>query len=160
MIAAVHSMRCGGATGRKILKLLMMAALLGVVEAGGLVRDGCWTFRCSDFPGGGAGTVAGFSYGCSYACGQNWDPYGDCPATDQTPADCDTKCVRQHPRLLLAPVSSSHLRLLECCVARALHHILVCSSGEAHARTLVRVLQDVFARVLTSLSSLLLSFSL
>jgi len=120
MIAAVHSMRCGGATGRKILKLLMMAALLGVVEAGGLVRDGCYTFSCSSIL---QDSYAGFRYGCNYGCGVEY-VHQSCPATESTPADCDTKCVRQHPRLLLAPVSSSHLRLLECCVARALHHLL------------------------------------
>lgn len=118
MIAAVHSMRCGGATGRKILKLLMMAALLGVVEAGGLVRGGCYTFRCSSVL---EGSSAGFGYGCSYACGGDApSSSGVCPATERTPADCDTKCVRQHPRLLLAPVSSSHLRLQAASLSAAL----------------------------------------
>ena len=117
MIAAVHSMRCGGATGRKILKLLMMAALLGVVEAGGLVRDGCYTFRCSSNL---EDSYAGFRYGCSYGCGVYSYQSGVCTATERTPADCDTKCVRQHPRLLLAPVSSSHLRLQAASLSAAL----------------------------------------
>ena len=84
----------GGAAMRKVMGVLMVAMLPGFVEAAGLVRDACMTF--------GSG---GFDYGCSWACGAS--SYGGaCPATERTPAQCDTTCVRHRPHLLLAPPAS------------------------------------------------------
>ena len=116
------SMRGGGAAGRKVMWVLMVAMLPGVVEAGKLVRDACQTF--------GSGY---FENGCSMGCGANTYS-GNCSATERTPAECDAKCVRH--------------RLPDCCVARALHHLVL--------HTLVRVLISLIA-CSPSLSSLLLS---
>ena len=87
------SMGGGGAAGRKVMWVLMVAMLPGFVEAAGLVRDGCKTFG-----------DAFFDFGCHLGCGASIT--GACPATERTPAECDTECVRQHPHLLLAPPAS------------------------------------------------------
>ena len=76
------SMGGGGAAGRKVMWVLMVAMLPGFVEAAGLVRDACKTL---------GGTF--FVYGCGYAM-------------TRTPAECDTKCVRHRPHVLLAPPAS------------------------------------------------------
>jgi hypothetical protein len=83
----------GGAAVRKVMRVLMVAMLPGFVEAAGLVRDACKTF------GGDA-----FGYGCDFGCGASLN--GACPATERTPAECDTKCVRHRPHVLLAPPAS------------------------------------------------------
>ena len=89
------SMGGGGAAGRKVMWVLMVAMLPGVVEAAGLVRDGCRTFGGNVF----------FEYGCGYGCGAS-SASSTCPATERTPAECDTKCVRHRPHVLLAPPAS------------------------------------------------------
>ena len=71
------------AAGWKVMRVLMVAMLPGVVEAAGLVRDACQTFRF-DFH---------FEIGCSFAM-------------TRTPAECDTRCVRHRPHVLLAPPAS------------------------------------------------------
>jgi hypothetical protein len=90
----------GGAAGLKVMGVLMVVMLTGVVEAGNLVRDGCKTF----------GSGGSFDYGCSMACGAD-DQYGVCPAADaidqERPwSECDYKCVRHRPHVLLAPPAS------------------------------------------------------
>ena len=86
----------GGAVGRKVMGALMVVMLPSVVEAAGLVRDACQkTFSSSVYS----------DYGCSTACGED-SYYGTCPATERTPAECDTRCVRHRPRVLLAPPAS------------------------------------------------------
>ena len=91
------SMGGGGAAGRKVMWVLMVAMLPGVVEAAGLVRDGCKAF--------GSGH---FDYGCGIGCGADQSSFssGTCPATERTPAECDTRCVRHRPHVLLAPPAS------------------------------------------------------
>ena len=64
------SMGGGGAAGRKVMRVLMVAMLPGFVEAAGLVRDACKAF----------GTGA-FVNGCNFAM-------------TRTPAECDAECVR------------------------------------------------------------------
>ena len=101
----------GGVEGR-LLGMLMIVTLPSAVEAGDLVKDGCKTF--------GRAAVGGwddvyFGMGCHYACRATYN--GPCPATDRTPTQLYTKCVRT------IRVSSSHLRLPDCCVARALRHL-------------------------------------
>ena len=88
------SMGGGGAAGRKVMWVLMVAMLPGVVEAAGLVRDLCMTF--GDYH---------FDNGCDFGCGAISDN-GACPATEPTPAECDTNCVRHRPHVLLAPPAS------------------------------------------------------
>ena len=86
----------GGAAGRKVMWVLMVAMLPGFVEAAGLVRDACKAFGC---------LCVAFNWGCDYGCGAG--TYGGaCPATERTPAECDTKCVRHRPHVLLAPPAS------------------------------------------------------
>ena len=88
------SMGGGGAAGRKVMWVLMVAMLPGFVEAAGLVRDACQTF----------GTVW-FDEGCGFGCGADtWN--GACTVTERTPAECDAKCVRHRPHVLLAPPAS------------------------------------------------------
>ena len=89
------SMGGGGAAGRKVMWVLMVAMLPGFVEAAGLVRVACQTFSSNGYFGGG----------CSRACGAD-SSFGTCPATERTPAECDTKCVRHRPHVLLAPPAS------------------------------------------------------
>ena len=89
------SVRGGGVAGRKVMWVLMVAMLPGFVEAAGLVRDGCKTFG-----------DAYFDAGCGIACGASHPYNGACPATERTPAECDTKCVRYRPNILLAPPAS------------------------------------------------------
>ena len=84
-----------GAAGRKVMWVLLVAMLPGVVEAAGLVRDGCKTFSSSGY----------FGYGCGFGCGASSNT-GTCPATERTPAECDAKCVRHRPHVLLAPPAS------------------------------------------------------
>ena len=84
----------GGAAVWKVMRVLMVAMLPGVVEAGNLVRDGCKAF----------GNVA-FDRGCSKACGAI-TPTSTCSATERTPTECDTECVRHRPHVLLAPPAS------------------------------------------------------
>ena len=88
------SMGGGGAAVWKVLRVLMVAMLPGVVEAAGLVRDGCLTFGGYEF-----------DHGCGWACGADSND-GACPATERTPAECDTRCVRHRPHVLLAPPAS------------------------------------------------------
>ena len=88
------SMGGGGAAGRKVMWVLMVAMLPGFVEAAGLVRDACKTF-------GGYY----FGYGCGFGCGMD-STIGACPATELTPAECDTRCVRHRPHVLFAPPAS------------------------------------------------------
>ena len=83
-----------GAAGWKVLWVLMVAMLPGFVEAAGLVRDACKAFG-----------VTYFDYGCGYGCGAS-SSSGTCPATERTPAECDTQCVRHRPHVLLAPPAS------------------------------------------------------
>ena len=87
------SMGGGGAAVWKVMRVLMVAMLPGVAEAAGLVRDACQMFG-NEY----------FDYGCSYGCG---DSSGTtCPATERTPAECDTRCVRHRPHVLLVPPAS------------------------------------------------------
>ena len=88
------SMGGGGAAVWKVMRVLMVAMLPGFVEAAGLVRDACKAFGDADF-----------DIGCHFGCGASSD-YGTCPATERTPAECDTKCVRHRPYVLLAPPAS------------------------------------------------------
>ena len=88
------SMRGGATAGWKFMGVLMVAMLPGVVEAAGLVRDACKAF---------GGTY--FVFGCHYGCGASSN-IGSCPATERTPAECDTRCVRHCPHVLLAPPAS------------------------------------------------------
>ena len=93
---AMCSIGGGGAAGWKVLWVLMVAMLPGVVEAAGLVRDGCQTF-------GGYY----FDQGCRAACGTTWwNGNLNCPVTERTPAECDTKCVRHRLHVLLTPPAS------------------------------------------------------
>ena len=85
----------GGAAGRKVMWVLLVAMLPGFVEAAGLVRDACKTFS----------SYTAFGYGCGFGCGAA-NHNGACPATERTPAECDTKCVRHRPHVLLAPPAS------------------------------------------------------
>ena len=89
------SMGGGGAAGRKVMWVLLVAMLPGFVEAAGLVRDACQTF----------GSSSAFDYGCDYGCGSDYHS-DTCPATERTPAECDTQCVRHRPHVLLAPPAS------------------------------------------------------
>ena len=90
------SMGGGEAAGRKAMGVLMVVMLPGVVEAGDLVRDACKTFS-SDWA---------FQYGCGAACGA-FNPSGSsCALPERTPAECDTRCVRHRPHVLLAPPAS------------------------------------------------------
>ena len=89
------SMGGGGAAEWNVLRVLMVAMLPGFVEAAGLVRDACKAFSASMY----------FGYGCGYGCGMASES-GTCPATERTPAECDTKCVRHRPHVLLAPPAS------------------------------------------------------
>ena len=88
------SMGGGGAVVRKVMGVLMVAMLPGFVEAAGLVKDGCMTFGNYQFDGG-----------CGFGCGASGST-GACPATERTPAQCDTTCVRHRPHVLLAPPAS------------------------------------------------------
>ena len=88
------SMGGGGAAVWKVLRVLLVAMLPGFVEAAGLVRDACKTF----------GTYY-FDSGCHLGCGAS-SISGPCPATERTPAECDTYCVRHRPHVLLAPPAS------------------------------------------------------
>ena len=88
------SMRGGGAAEWKVMCVLMVVMLPGVVEAAGLVRNGCKTFGND-----------GFDFGCDFGCGA-LSHIGNCSATERTTAECDSYCVRQHPHLLLAPPAS------------------------------------------------------
>ena len=89
------SMGGGRAAGRKVMWVLLVAMLPGFVEAAGLVRDGCKTFSSDAF----------FDAGCGFGCGAD-SSVGTCTATERTPAQCDTECVRHRPHLLLAPPAS------------------------------------------------------
>ena len=88
------SMGGGRVAGWKVMWVLMVAMLPGVVEAGNLVRDACKTF----------GDLY-FDAGCGFGCGAS-SYYDACPATERTPVECDTKCVRHRPHFLLAPPAS------------------------------------------------------
>ena len=86
----------GGAAVWKVMGVLLVAMLPGVVEAAGLLRDACKTF------GGGF-----FENGCGFGCGLSSYPWTDaCPAMERTPTECDAKCVRHCPHVLLAPPAS------------------------------------------------------
>ena len=89
------SMGGGGAAGWKVLRVLMVAMLPGFVEAAGLVRDACKTFSSEAY----------FDMGCGFGCGMA-SGSGTCSATERTPAECDTRCVRHRPHVLLAPPAS------------------------------------------------------
>ena len=89
------SMRGGGAVGWKVMGVLVVAMLLGVVEAAKLVRDGCRDLGVDDFKAG-----------CSIACGATWPGGEECEDTDRSSEDCYAKCVRHHPHVLLAPPAS------------------------------------------------------
>ena len=88
------SMGGGGAAGRKVMWVLMVAMLPGFVEAAGLVRDACQTF-------GDAYFVRGCGHGCGAATVNS-----ACSTTEWTPAECNTRCVRHRPHVLLAPPAS------------------------------------------------------
>ena len=93
------SMGGGGAAWWKVMWGLMVAMLPGFVEAGELVRVACLSF-------GNGLAVQPFEFGCGVACGKDY-PTGAClPATELTPWECDNKCVRHHPHVLLAPPAS------------------------------------------------------
>ena len=109
------SMGGGGAAGRKVMWVLMVAMLPGFVEAAGLVRDACKAF---------GGTFSGSGYfevGCDYACGATYN--GACPATERTPAECDAYCVRHRPHVLLAPpaspIAALRVRFITWCCTRS-----------------------------------------
>ena len=110
------SMGGGGAAGRKVMWVLMVAMLPGFVEAAGLLKDACMTF--------GSGYSGGyFDYGCEVACGA-YNPSGSsCALPERTPAECDTYCVRHHPHLLFAPPASStatlRMRFTTWCCTRS-----------------------------------------
>ena len=114
------SMGGDGAAGWKVMRVLMVAMLPGFVEAAGLVRDACKAFGYSTF-----------DVGCSMACGAQY-PFdsGACHATDRTPGQCDTICVRHRPHVLLAPPASStaalRVRFTTWCCTRSCVCFFVC----------------------------------
>ena len=124
--------------GWKFMGVLMVAMLPGFVEAAGLVRDACKTFGDDTF-----------DKGCGFGCGANsWNgaDYGACSTTEWTPAECNTRCTSP------SACSPRTSRLPDCCVARALHHLVL--------HTLVRVLISLSACSHFALLSLLLFTSI
>ena len=74
------SMGRGGAAGRKVMGVFMVAMLPSFVEAGMLVTNACKTF------GSGA-----FDKGCFFGCGTD-DYYYYCEEKSQTPRNCYNEC--------------------------------------------------------------------
>ena len=100
----------------------MVAMLPGVVEAAGLVRDACKTFGDDTF-----------GKGCGFGCGANsWNgaDYGACSTTEWTPAECNTRCVRHRPHVLLAPPASPtaalRVRFTTWCCTRSFVCLCLC----------------------------------
>ena len=113
------SMGGGGAAGRKVMWVLMVAMLPGVVEAAGLVRDACKTFGGNYFDSAAATGVVRAPTRCL-------PRYG-----------ADARGVRHEMRTSPSACSPRTSRLPDCCVARALHHLVL--------HTLVRVLISLIA---------------
>ena len=84
----------------KVLWVLMMAMLPGVVDAGDLIWNVCKTFGNKPFDDG-----------CSSACGAKSMFENFCTATELTPAECYTKCVR-NSACPTAALRVSHFALL------------------------------------------------